>query len=319
MTRRKGGFYSNRPRSAIERVPWVYSVLGGAPPRSPGAFMWWNLVKLIHMPRPEENPSIDGLPLLSEGSFDASRIPPPMKLFRHTMGRLPASPRCRACQVPFEGIGGRFARTFLGRRPSNYSLHFCNRCEQSLREHPGGVEIELSLLFADVRGSTQLAERMKPSEFSALIDRFYTTATDVLIHTDAIIDKLSGDEVLGVYVPGFAGPNHAGRAIEAAERLLVETGHADPGGPWVGVGAGVNTGVAWIGSLGSAGGVTDITVLGDPVNTAARLASQAAVGEVVISDRSWNDARLESRPSETRRLMLKGKSEGVSVHVLRLG
>jgi adenylate cyclase len=270
------------------------------------------------MPRPEESPSIDGLPLLTEESFNASNVPTGMKVFRHTMGRLPANPRCRACQVPFEGAGGRFARTFLRRWPSNYSLHFCNRCEQALREHPGGVEIELSLLFADVRGSTQLAERMKPSEFSALIDRFYTTATNVLIHTDAIIDKLSGDEVLGVYVPGFAGPNHAGRAIEAAERLLVETGHTDPGGPWVEVGAGVNTGVAWIGSLGSAGGVTDITVLGDPVNIAARLASQAKVGEIVISERSWNESQLEARPSEQRSLTLKGKSDEVAVHVLHV-
>jgi adenylate cyclase len=280
--------------------------------------IWCNLVKIGEMPRPEENPSIEGLPLLTEGSFDASSIPPGMKVFRHAMGRLPANPRCKACQVPFEGIGGRFARTFLGRRPSNYTIHFCNRCEQSLREHPGGVEIELSLLFADVRGSTQLAEKLNPSAFSALIDRFYTTATDILIHTDAIIDKLSGDEVLGVFVPGFAGPNHAGRAIEAAEKLLIETGHTDPNGPWVEVGAGVNTGVAWIGSLGSAGGVTDITVLGDPVNTAARLASQAKVGEIVISDRSWNDAELGARPADTRVLALKGKREGVSVHVLRL-
>jgi adenylate cyclase len=174
------------------------------------------------------------------------------------------------------------------------------------------------MVFADVRGSTTLAEGMNPGDYSTLIDRFYTTATDVLIHTDAIIDKLSGDEVLGVYVPGFAGPNHAGRAIEAAEKLLLATGHADSGGPWIEVGAGVNTGVAWIGSLGSAGGVTDITVLGDAVNTTARIASQAKAGEVIISDRSWNDAQLKSRPSSKRSLKAKGKSEDIAVHVLEV-
>ena len=174
------------------------------------------------------------------------------------------------------------------------------------------------MVLADVCGTTHLAEQMNPSDYSELIERFYITATDVLIHTDAIIDKLSGDEVLGIYVPGFSGPNHAGRAIEAAEKLLVDTGHADPSGPWIEVGAGVNTGLAWIGSLGSAGGVTDITVLGDAVNTAARLASEAKVGEVIISHRSWNEAQLGSMPSATRTVMLKGKSEQVSVHVLRV-
>ena len=176
----------------------------------------------------------------------------------------------------------------------------------------------MSMVFADIRGSTPLAERMNPANYSTLIDRFYTTATDVLIHTDAIIDKLSGDEVLGVYVPGFAGPNHAGRAIEAAEKLLRETGHADPEGPWIEVGAGVNTGLAWIGSLGSAGGVTDITVLGDEVNITARLASQAGAGEIVISERSWKEAQLESAPTSVRNLTLKGKSKETSVHVVRI-
>jgi adenylate cyclase len=176
----------------------------------------------------------------------------------------------------------------------------------------------MSIVFADIRGSTPLAERMNPAEYSTLIDRFYTTATDVLIHSDAIIDKLSGDEVLGVYVPGFAGPNHAGRAIEAAEKLLKETGHSDPDGPWIEVGTGVNTGIAWIGSLGSAGGVTDITVLGDEVNTTARLASQAGAGEIVISERSWNDAELASKQSSKRTLSLKGKSEDISVHIVEV-
>lgn len=259
-----------------------------------------------------------GLPLMSEGAFDASNIPLLLRFFRQVLGRVPDSPRCRACQVPFEGIGAPFARTILGRRPSNYTLHFCNRCEQALRENPGGVEIEMSMVFADVRGSTPLAESMNPAEYSALIDRFYITATEALIRTDAIIDKLSGDEVLGVYVPGFAGPSHASRAIEAAEKLLQETGHGSPEGPWIEVGAGVHTGVAWIGSLGTAGGVTDITVLGDSVNVTARLASEAKAGEVVVSDHSWSDARRESIWSEKRQLMLKGKSESVLVHVLQI-
>lgn len=263
-----------------------------------------------------DGPEEFGLPLMADEAFNASNVPLRMRVFRRILGRLPESPRCRACHAPFSGFGAPIVRRLLRRWPSNYSLHFCNQCERALRENPGGVEIDMSIVFADIRGSTPLAERMNPAEYSALIDRFYTSATEVLIQSDAIIDKLSGDEVLGVYVPGFAGPNHAGRAIEAAETLLKETGHADADGPWIEVGAGVNTGVAWIGSLGTAGGVTDITVLGDSVNITARLASQAGAGEIVISDRSWKDACLDSTPSLKRTLNLKGKSEDVVVHVI---
>lgn len=268
--------------------------------------------------KPTDGTEQYGLPMMTEEAFNASDVPLQIQVFRRVLGRLPASPRCRACHAPFMGIGAPIARRLLRRWPSNYSLHFCNQCERALRENPGGVEVEMTMVFADIRGSTPLAERMNPAEYSTLIDRFYTTATEVLIHTDAIIDKLSGDEVLGVYVPGFAGPNHAGRAIEAAEKLLVETGHADHDGPWIEVGAGVNTGIAWIGSLGSAGGVTDITVLGDEVNITARLASQAGVGEIVISERSWKDAQMGPKRTEKRNLSLKGKSEDTSVHVIHV-
>jgi adenylate cyclase len=87
------------------------------------------------------------------------------------------------------------------------------------RVYPGGTEIELSVLFADVRGSTNLAETMSAAEFSRLMSRFYDAATDVLVRTDAFIDKLVGDEVIGLYIPGYAGKHHARKAVRAARRL----------------------------------------------------------------------------------------------------
>ena len=85
---------------------------------------------------------------------------------------LPADPRCRICHYPFYGIGGVLARNLLGVEPSKLNPQLCNVCEKACRRYPGGTEIEMSLLFADVRGSTGIAEHLSPAAFSRLIKRF---------------------------------------------------------------------------------------------------------------------------------------------------
>lgn len=229
---------------------------------------------------------------------------------------LPGSPRCTFCYAPFHGLGGGFIRLVYGKRPSKLNPRLCNACDEFAREHQGGAEIELSLLFVDVRGSTSLAERMSPLEYSQLINRFYTTASGVLIKTDALIDKIIGDQAAGMFVPGFAGEDHARRALQAAQEIMMHTGHTDGNTPWISLGAGVHTGVAFVGSVGSRDGTNDITVLGDTANTAARLSSQAQVGEILISEAACLAAGLETSSLERRSLELKGKSEPVTVFVM---
>jgi adenylate cyclase len=192
----------------------------------------------------------------------------------------------------------------------------CNVCDRFASEHQGGAEIELSLLFADVRGSTNLAETMSTLEYSRLINRFYTTASEIMIRTDALIDKIIGDQAAAMYVPGIAGAEHARRALDAAKEILRATGHGSPEGPWIPLGAGVHTGTAFVGSVGSGGGTSDITVLGDTANTAARLSSSAGQGEILISDAAYAAAGVDLGQLETRSLDLKGKSQPVLVHVL---
>jgi adenylate cyclase len=187
--------------------------------------------------------------------------------------------------------------------------HLCNVCENFANKYQGGAEIELSMMFADIRGSTSLAEKMSPTEFSRLIDRFYRVTTRVLYRANALVEKLIGDEVTGLFVPGFAGPNHADTAISAAKSILRETGHADPSGPWVPVGIGIHSGLAFVGSVSAEGGRADITALGDAVNTASRLASVANSGEIVVSDVSQTMAGLNIDGLESRNLELKGRSD----------
>jgi adenylate cyclase len=229
---------------------------------------------------------------------------------------LPGTPRCKSCYAPFAGAGSAVVRLFYSKKPSNMNPQLCNVCEQFARQHPGGAEVELSLLFADVRGSTSLAEQLGTLKFSRLINRFYRVASQVLVDSDALIDKIVGDQVAGIYVPGFAGRRHARRAIDAAHMLLHATGHHGGEEPWIPLGVGVHAGTAYVGSVGSKDGTMDITVLGDAPNTAARLASEAAVGEILVSDAAHELADLAADSGEVRQLTLKGKAEAVSVHVL---
>lgn len=181
------------------------------------------------------------------------------------------------------------------------------------RKYPGGTELEISMFFVDVRGSTKIAESMKASEFSRLMNRFYKEATKVLITHDAFIDKFVGDEVIGLFFPLFTGKNHAKAAIQAAQDLLLATQHNN-----LPIGIGVHTGIAYVGTVsGADGSVKDVTALGDNVNITARLASQAGAGEALISDSAITSAQMNLAPIEQRQLELKGKSNPIGVQVLK--
>ncbi len=238
--------------------------------------------------------------------------------FRNLMRRLPKDPRCPICYAPFEGLGGTLSKRLFGVERSKLNPKMCSACEQFAAKFHGGAEVEATMLFADVRGSTTLAEGMAAIEFGRLINRFYTTATDVMVRSNALIEKLIGDEVVGLFVSGMAGAQHARVAISAAQDILRATGHADAAGAWLPVGIGVHTGTAYIGAVGSTGGMNDIAALGDAVNTTARLASQAKAGEVLVSAEAAIAAALDMTDLEVRRLQLKGKSDAVDVRVIRV-
>lgn len=240
-----------------------------------------------------------------------------MRRLRHIYALLPSNPRCVNCHRPFAGPGGALIRLVQDIERSDKNPRYCTGCYWFTSEFPGGAQIELTMLFVDVRGSTSIAETMADSEFGELMNRFYEAAIHVLVREDAFIDKLVGDEVTALFIPGFAGQKHAARAIKAARGLLHTTGHADPDGPWIPVGVGVHTGVAWVGSIsGASGEAADFTALGDNVNIAARLASSAGKGEAIVSNATIRAAGENMSGLEARELYLKGKTEAVGVRVL---
>lgn len=232
-------------------------------------------------------------------------------MFRH----LPSSPRCKLCLAPFSGLGGQVMR-LAGRKPWAKNPSMCGWCFDQLQHNHGGAEIDLSLLFADIRGSTGLAETMGTKPFRALMDRFYHAVTEVLIEHDGIVDKFVGDEVVALFIPALAGADHARRAIASAKGILAATGHASPDGPWAPVGVGVHTGRTFVGTVGDT--VTDFTALGDPVNVTARLASEAAAGEILVTRAASDAAGAVTAGLEHRSLTLRGRQEPLDVHVLRV-
>jgi adenylate cyclase len=226
---------------------------------------------------------------------------------------LPHDPRCKLCHAPFQGVGGMVVSALYGRKQSNLNPHFCSVCEDFAKKFPGGAEVEMSMLFVDVRGSTALSEQMTPMEFQKLINRFFVGTTKAIAEEDGLVEKLAGDAVAAFWGAGFAGKDYVARTVRAAQKIQKVMEQQK-----IPVGIGVHAGVAYFGAMGSAEGLVNISAIGDEVNTAARIASKAAAGEILISEQALKAAGMDSNQLESRSLELKGISEQVSVRVLRV-
>lgn len=245
-----------------------------------------------------------------------TRGDPRERAFRRVFKHLPHDPRCRMCAAPFAGVFAPVMRV-IGKPQASGNPNWCNSCMTFISQNHGGAEVEISMLFADIRGSTTLAEGMSAAEFRALLDRFYATATRTVFGQDGYVDKFVGDELVAQFFPLLSGERHAARAVGAAKDLLVATGHADPGGPWVPIGAGVHSGKAWFGAIGE-GTHIELTAVGDAVNTAARLAAMAGTGEVLVTADAASLAGLDPEmPRET--VEIRGKAQSTEVVRLTVG
>ena len=237
------------------------------------------------------------------------------KRLRRFWRSIPSPPRCKLCHRPFAGVGGPVMRLVgLGPWPANPK--YCRGCFRDLYRHRSGAEIECSLVFADVRDSTSLAEGLRPAEFHRRMNRFYQVAFEVLVTHDAFVDKFVGDEVIGIFVPALTDGLHARQALLAALEILRAVGGDEPQ-PWLPVGIGVNAGVAYVGAVGTDEHV-EFTALGDTVNVAARLSSEAAAGEVLATEETLQSAAWDAVDLPQRHLVLKGRAGPTNVRVLTL-
>jgi len=210
---------------------------------------------------------------------------PMLKKLQARWRRVPSAPRCKLCAAPFRGLGGRITTLLRHGRARDNPL-LCGTCFARLMKRPGGAEVPISVLFADVRGSTALAEARSPSEYRRGIQRFYEITGRCIEESGGIIDKLLGDGIMALFIPVFTGRQHADRALEAASRMVLDLEYSELPASGVRVGVGVHTGTAFVGVIGTDQHL-DFSALGDTVNTAARLGSTAGAGHLVISRDAW--------------------------------
>src|SRR6266508_3259328 len=188
-----------------------------------------------------------------------------MRFGRSAFSRLPSPPRCELCASPFKGPFAPVLRAF-GRGPFTKNPRYCALCIGNLMKGKGGAEVEVTALFADVRGSTPLAERLGAQGLHDVMDRFYSEGVDALIRGGALVERFMGDQIVGYFVPGYAGHDHARRALETGLELLRVTGNVGAAGAWLPVGVGLHTGTAFVGTVGRAGGLLEMTALGEDIN-----------------------------------------------------
>lgn len=203
---------------------------------------------------------------------------------QHRLHRLlPRDPRCRLCLAPFAGIGG----WWLGRRgkqPSSRNPHYCAACDGFLDAFPGGAEVDMSILFIDIRNSTDYATHAEPQAVSRRVNAFLDAATAAITHHDGFIMAFYGDCVVAVWPPGFSGPDHADKALAAA-RALIAPGVFATVPDQITAGVGLHRGPVYISTVQAAKGLfRDVSIFGANVNLCARLAGAAAGGQVLASD-----------------------------------
>jgi adenylate cyclase len=236
---------------------------------------------------------------------------------RRVFKRIPHGPNCKICAAPFAGPGGAvLGRIGFGRYAGNPTI--CNFCIRGLqRQGVQGAEIPVSLLFADIRGSTTIGERLSATEFRSFLERFYRIASDAVLASNGLVDKFVGDEVIGLFFRGVSGDGHGAAAVAAGRRLLERATEPDvTASGAIPIGAAVHTGMAFVGSTSTGDVVNDFTALGDVVNTTSRLASQAGAGELLVSLEASTAAGLETASLERRTLDARGRQQPVDVVVL---
>jgi adenylate cyclase len=123
---------------------------------------------------------------------------------------------------------------------------------------------------------------------------------------------------MALFIPGICGPEYHERAVEAARALLRAVGYGQAGEPWLALGGAVNSGLTYVGNVGSEG-VVDFTALGDTVNTASRLASSAGAGEVLLSETVYATVATRFPGLDRRTLALRGKEAPMEARVFGAG
>jgi PAS domain S-box-containing protein len=183
-----------------------------------------------------------------------------------------------------------------------------------------GERQEVTVLFADLRGYTTIAERLPPEQVVRLLNEYLTLAAEEIQSSGGYLDKFIGDAVMGVYNAPEPQANHEWLAICTAlriqQRLQVIAARLNAElGVEMRAGIGVNTGLGVVGTIGPEQAM-NYTVIGDAVNVAARLQSTAQGGEILVSERTYATVRDRVNAAPLAELSVKGRVQPVSTYRL---
>ena len=176
-----------------------------------------------------------------------------------------------------------------------------------------------SVLFVDVRGFTALSEQLGPADLVSRLNRFYDLAAEIVFDLDGTLDKMVGDQVMAFFGAPYRVKDLAWRAVQAALGIVggVEK-MAEGSRQSFHVGGGVGTGEAFMGNV-TQGETRDFMVIGDIVNTTARLQEAAQPDDVLVMETTYEAVAAEIPGAPQRILELKGKEDRQEVRVLRPG
>lgn len=174
-------------------------------------------------------------------------------------------------------------------------------------------------MFADVRNYTRLMHERGPQVVTPLVDDFVRRARETIVEHDGILDRYLGDAVLSLFNVPVRRSDHVLRAVHAAaqiQRMVPEINARAGGEQLLQVGIGINTGVSFTGIVGSTS-CDDYTALGDAVNIASRLQSEAAPGEILVTAEAYKFVSDEYPDAVAKTLTLKGIDDPVEAYVLK--
>jgi len=180
----------------------------------------------------------------------------------------------------------------------------------------GGEEREVTVLFTDIRGFTQLSEQIPPEGIVNMLNQYFSVIIARILANDGMINKFAGDNIMAVWNAPQSQPEHALLAVRAAsesQQAIRDMIQSEPDLPQVQFGFGINTGPAIAGNVGSVGRL-EYTVIGDAVNLAARLCGSAPGDEVWISEQTKNLLGGTIPTTELEPHYFKGKTEAVAVY-----
>ena len=176
---------------------------------------------------------------------------------------------------------------------ANYSRFMPEYVVQQLLENPdsfrlGGVNQLITVLFADIRGFTAMAENENPEDVVRLLNHYFTAMSEIIFEHGGTLDKYIGDGLMALFGAPTATPNDAKNALNAAVSMQRELQNLkknlnEEGFSGISIGIGLHTGVATIGYIGSERR-SEYTAIGDTVNLASRLEANTRGGQILISE-----------------------------------